>query len=124
MLGGRAAAAVLLLAWALLGLLAPETAGPAGPPGEHRAAAAVTVPAETAGEPVPYDGDPSCHHAAVRAPRAAGGPDTGRGTGSAPARDRAAWRAVGGPRPPGGAAEGPGAGRGSREVTELQTFRC
>ncbi|CAL9668000.1 hypothetical protein [Streptomyces sp. enrichment culture] len=123
MRGGRAAAAVLLLAWALLGVFAPEAAGPAGPPGEHRAAA-VTVPAETAGEPVPYDGDSSCRHAAVRAPRAAGGPDTGRGTGSAPAWARAVWRAAAGPRPPGAAADGPGAGRGPRDVTELQTFRC
>ncbi|MGV9394478.1 hypothetical protein ACWDQL_35965, partial [Streptomyces olivaceus] len=102
MRGGRAAAAVLLLAWALLGLPAPGAAETGAPPREqHRAAttaapvpavsaAAVepaqtpetaqtpvpgetTVPGETAGEPVPCHGGPSRGHVGVRAPRAAGG---------------------------------------------------
>ncbi len=152
MRGGRAAAAVLL-AWALLGLLAPGAAETGGPPREqHRAAttaapvpavsaAAVepaqtpetaqtpvpgetTVPGETAGEPVPCHGGPSRGHVGVRAPRAAGGPENGRGTGCAPAPVRAARPAVAGPRPAGVAADGPGACRVPGDVTRLQTFRC
>ncbi|MFE2196458.1 hypothetical protein ACFXAQ_37380, partial [Streptomyces olivaceus] len=133
MRGGRAAAAVLLLAWALLGLPAPGAAETGAPPREqHRAAttaapvpavsaAAVepaqapetaqtpvpgetTVPGETAGEPVPCHGGPSRGHVGVRAPRAAGGAENGRGTGCAPAPARDARAAVAGPRPAGAAA--------------------
>lgn len=153
MRGGRAAAAVLLLAWALLGLPAPGAAETGAPPREqHRAAttaapvpavsaAAVepaqapetaqtpvpgetTVPGETAGEPVPCHGGPSRGHVGVRAPRAAGGAENGRGTGCAPAPARDARAAVAGPRPAGAAAGGPGAGRVPGDVTRLQTFRC
>ncbi|MEW2532413.1 hypothetical protein AB0920_06530 [Streptomyces olivaceus] len=162
MRGGRAAAAVLLLAWALLGLPAPGAAETGAPPREqHRAAttaapvpavsaAAVepaqtpetaqapvpgettvpgipgetTVPGETAGEPVPCHGGPSRGHVGVRAPRAAGGAENGRGTECAPAPARDARAAVAGPLPAGAAADGPGAGRVPGDVTRLQTFRC
>ncbi|MGW1476730.1 hypothetical protein ACWCQJ_36500, partial [Streptomyces olivaceus] len=160
MRGGRAAAAaVLLLAWALLGLPAPGAAETGAPPREqHRAAttaapvpavsaAAVepaqtpetaqtpvpgettvpgipgetAVPGETAGEPVPCHGGPSRGHVGVRAPRAAGGAENGRGTGCAPAPGGEARAAVAGAHPAGGGGAGRGAGRVRGDVTRMET---